>query len=45
MQSWQPWRLLAGVSAQPLTPAVKGLAVALEPDGARLHFKGRLELA
>jgi hypothetical protein len=45
MQSWQPWRLLAGVSAQPLTPAVKGLAVALEPDGARLHVKGRLELA
>jgi hypothetical protein len=45
MQSWQPWRLLAGVAAQPLTPAVEGLAVALEPDGSRLHLKGRLELA
>jgi hypothetical protein len=45
MQSWQPWRLLAGVAAQPLTPAVEGLAVALEPDGSLLHLKGRLELA
>lgn len=45
MQSWQPWRLLAGVAAQPLTPAVEGLAVALEPDGERLHVKARLDLA
>jgi len=45
IQAWRPWRLLAGLAAQPLTPAVDGLAVALEPDGTALHLKARLDLA
>jgi hypothetical protein len=45
MQAWSPWRLLAGLAAQPLTPAVDGLALALEPDAPNLHLKARLDLA
>ena len=45
IQAWRPWRLLAGLAARPLAPAVQGLAVALEPDGPDLHLKARLDLA
>ena len=45
MQAWSTWRLFSGLAAQPLTPAVDGLALALEPDGANLHLKARRDLA
>ncbi|KMM17437.1 DUF3352 domain-containing protein [Synechococcus sp. GFB01] len=44
LQDWRPWRLLTALAAQPLTPSVQGLSLALEPDGANLHLKARLDL-
>ena len=44
LQSWRPWRLLAGLAAQPLTPSVKGLALAVQPDGSDLQLRARLDL-
>ena len=45
LQLWRPWRLLGGLAARPLTPAVEGLAIALEPEDSGLHLKGRLDFS
>ena len=43
LAGWSPWRLLSGLAGQPLGEGVKGLALALEPDGQGLHLRARLD--
>ena len=43
LQQWQPWQLLSGLAGQPLAEAAQGLALSVEPDGAQLLLKARLQ--
>ncbi|MCX5947076.1 MAG: DUF3352 domain-containing protein [Cyanobacteria bacterium] len=42
LRAWQPWQLLSALAGGGLDDAVRGLAVALEPEGHTLHLQARL---
>jgi hypothetical protein len=42
LRAWQPWQLLSALAGGGLDDAVRGLAVALEPEGRTLHVQARL---
>jgi hypothetical protein len=44
LQPWRPWRLLTALAGAGSQPPVRGLALALEPDGSSLRLQARLEL-
>ena len=43
LQQWQPWQLVSGLAGRPLTDAVQGLALAVEPGSGELLLKARLQ--
>ena len=45
LRQWRAWQLLAGLGGQPLSEAVSGLALALEPADAGLKLTARLDFA
>lgn len=42
LRLWQPWQLLSALAGGGLDGAVRGMAVALEPEGSTLHVQARL---
>jgi len=42
LRAWQPWQLLSALAGGGLDDSVRGLAVALEPEGRTLHVQARL---
>ncbi len=42
LRSWQPWQLLSALAGGGLDGAVRGLALALEPEGRTVHLQARL---
>jgi hypothetical protein len=44
LQPWRPWRRLTALAGGGAQPPVRGLALAVEPDGASLRLQARLEL-
>jgi hypothetical protein len=44
LQPWRPWRQLTALAGGGAEPPVRGLALALEADGAALRLRARLEL-
>jgi hypothetical protein len=45
LDSWQPWQLLAGLAAQPLSSGVEGLSLSLEPAGQGLALQANLRFS
>ncbi len=43
LDTWAPWRILSALAGGGFDPAVRGMALALEPQGTSLAFQGRLE--
>jgi hypothetical protein len=44
LQPWRPWRRLTALAGGGVEPPLRGLALALEADGASLRLQARLEL-
>jgi hypothetical protein len=44
LQSWRPWRWLTALAGGGTEPPVRGLALAVEADGAALRLQAHLEL-
>ena len=44
LRPWRPWRLLTALAGGGPEPPVRGLALALEPDGSALRLRARLDL-
>jgi hypothetical protein len=44
LADWQPWRLLSGLAAAPLSEPVSGLALAAAPDGQGWRLRGLLQV-
>jgi hypothetical protein len=44
LRPWRPWRLLTALAGGGPEPPVRGLALAVEPEGSALRLRARLDL-